>query len=222
MSIADSILPLAKWSAAIPVIVEGRRFLVARPTVRQAIELHAAAPGALDGDRCDAEMVFDLLEDWLPDELFDAVAGLQLEEALTLVRTLLDDGTTGNEQQDDDSGDDDNDDAGVKDVTLLFGDYCQVYGGDPWTVYTTTPWAFFIGFLRRINAAAARDLLRWSEIEILPHSGKAAAKTLRSLQRRAQGIVDKRPPAFAPSEVIQRDRAALRKLFGAPPEESIN
>lgn len=205
---------MAELLQPVEIRLGDQEFEVEPPTVRQAVEIRATLLSATQGSEADTATLLDLLDSWLPADLAAALRRMEAARALQLVSHLLDtqirrfirDSATKPE------ADEDGQDGGF-DIRLALSDYCQVMGGDPWRVYNETPWPFFVVMTLARETAAARHLLRLSEIEILPHTGQAARAALASLRRRATGQLAHEEPYCAPREVIERDRAELRKMM---------
>lgn len=216
----DVFAPLARSSAPVVTQLDSRRFIVDLPTIRDAVELSAAAPGLLVGDADDAAIVDVVLARWLEPDLHEILSDMEVEDLVLFIGTMLRAGTDVSnvaKHREDDGGESN----AQPDPYMLLADYCDVYGGAVAEVYLTTPWPLFIQLLARMDAANARSLLRRVELEILPHSGKAAKGTLSSLTRRARSTAAAaEAELYAPPEIIQRDRARLREMLGGGPVES--
>lgn len=214
-------LPQVVW-------IEGARHLVEPATVRQALEVRVSIEALVDADDDElAHLRGDLIEvltGWLPPPVVTALSRRTLPDLARIVLAILEEPTPpppswllkelGGEKDGDAEGD-----KGSRPppaLEVLLADYVQVYGGSVWEVYTQVPWGFFLSFLYHRRTAIARELLRWSEIEILPHTGKGAKDMVADLERRAnqrEGGEDD-DALYAPPERIEKDRAELRKRFG--------
>lgn len=210
-------------AAGLPRLVtlpDGRTHRVRPPTVRDALEVLTALPGAVAGDEGDQELLLEALTRWLPDEVLSWLLVLEASAHESVLRGLLFQGADlerlrrrAKRRQ----GEDGEDGPAQIDWRLALADYCQVYhAGNPWVVYQVTPWPFFLAFLEVSGAASARELIRWVELEVLPHMGKGIHGALNRLQARAR---DAQPGdghgSYASPEVIARDREELRRRFGA-------
>lgn len=217
---ADVFRSIAAAGAPLVVEVEGITQVVRLPTVREAILLQTAAPGMLERDANDARLYRGVLTAWLPSNVVTFLDTLSVLDVSQIVASLLE--VHDLPVVEDDSKKKDTGHSTCPDPFLLVSDVAQVYGGSAWHVFNEMPWPFFLHLLARSNSAAARQLLRWAEVEILPHSGKAAARTLKSLEKRARGPAAKHESdhLYAPPELIQQDRARLREFLGAPPVET--
>lgn len=210
-------------AAGLPRLVtlpSGQTYRVRPPTVRDAIEILESLPGVVAGDAGDVQVLEDALTRWLPNEV---LAWLLVLEAVALDRTLkgllfqgvdltrMQSRARAAKNPDDQKGE------RPTDWRLALSDYCQIYhAGNPWVVYQVTPWPFFLSLLEVSGAASARELIRWVELEVLPHLGKAATGALHRLKERAEdrGRDGDGYGTHAPPEVISRDREALRAQFG--------
>ncbi len=225
MTVPPRLLALA--SASLPVRTStGDLLHVPPPTIRERLETETALLWATKGDEEDLWLLFDHLSAWVPRDvwadllLFDA-GGMFSEIARLLehhVRHMLDvlDTEPPKREPADQA-------PAAIDLRIALSDYCHVFGGDPWRVYNETPWPFFVALSLVRETASARQLLRMAEVEILPHTGKEAQESIQRLRERA-GVgrrgADDGHGLHAPAEVIERDRAKLRELFGAPRPEA--
>ena len=211
-------------ASGLPRLVElpgGRTIEVRPPFVREAVEILEALEGAVRGEEGDVELVDDVLGEWLPLEVLQYLATLKLAARDRILRGLLFGGVdleaAKRRRKKKTEGEDAEQEKRPTSWRVMLSDYCQVWGGEPWTVYTTVPFPFFVAMLAEADRAAARDILRWAELEILPHTGKAAEKILGRLKRRAE---PERPEdevgSYAPPEVIARERAKLKARMGGP------
>lgn len=194
--------------------------LVPPPTVRQWVEIRAAALEAAQGEESDLWALVDLLDAWLPPEVIADLLQMEAPAFFRRVVQLLDAHARRALEALTPPGQGKNTTESQREspfeVRLAVWDYCQAAGGaDPWGVYARTPWPFFLAMTLVRDAATARDLLRWAEVEILPHVGKNARAALQSLRARASLHQDRETgPAYAAPEVIERDRAILTARFG--------
>lgn len=211
-------------AAGLPRLVtlpDGRTHRVRPPTIRDAIEVLEAMPGVVAGDAGDAQVLEDALVRWLPDEVLAWILVLDPREVDRALRTLLFQGAD-LEMMQRRARRVRTDEPAVRerrvDWRLALADYCQIFqAGNPWVVYRVTPWPFFLSMLEVSGAASARELIRWVELEVLPHMGKKARGALDRLRERAEdrhGDLGDGHGAFAPPDVIARDRAELRARFG--------
>lgn len=183
------------------------------PTVRQWVEIRTAVVEAATGEEADMLALMDLLEEWLPPEV---VADLLLMEPVAMLRTVVQllDAHARRVVPPGDSGDAAPGTGKEWDIRAALWDWCAIAGGaDPWQVYNSTPWPFFLALSAVRDAAAARNALRAVEVELVPHVGKHARKVIDDLRRRA-GITAEPVADCAPPEVIERDREILVRMFG--------
>lgn len=196
------------------------------PTIRQRVEIELAIRHCMVGDEEDLLILFGHLEAWLPEDVVLDLFFLDAGPLLARVSELLDAHVRAammeiEEKQKDPSTDGKEGKKEGADIRLALWDYAQVLGGaDPWHIYNETPWPFFVVMSVLRETASARQLLRMAEVEILPHTGKAAQKGIESLRERAgiqkPGTASDGHGLHAPPEVIEADRRRLRELFGAP------
>jgi hypothetical protein len=201
----------------------GEIYEVRPPTVREAIEISAICAAVAAGTD-HVRTLATRARTWLPPALVDALLTLEVAEFARITSDLV---RLHAEKAVARTKDAKTETAGAakrrgrdSDFRLVLSDYCQVYGGDPWTVYDTTPWPFFLALIAVQSHATARDLLRLAEVEILPHTGKKAKEGVESLQRRAEGPL---PPAqaedpnaepeTAPLDVVLAGRERLRRAI---------
>ena len=203
---------LAASSLPRVVVVEDRTYRVRPPTVREALELLAALPGAAKGDEEDAAVVQDVLEGWLSPELLELLPELRTKARWDLLRHLVYQGADlkalaarakrgkrkGARQG-----------PLSSDWRMALAEYCQVYGGDPWEVYDRTPFPFFLELLGVIDSAAAQAALRNLRWAAIPHMGKGARDQVTELTDTALGmhLVGVDPGA---SEDTRSDMARLK------------
>lgn len=231
MAVADPTgrrLAEALTSADVPF--SGEIYEVRPPTVREAIEISATAAAVGAGEDHVRSLVIRC-ETWLPPALLSHLVELDVAVFIRVIRDLLrlhaDKAVPAAKRND---GSDGSGGTTAKranrdtDFRLLLADYCQIYGGDPWQVYDNTPWPFFLAMVAVQSHASARELLRLSEIEILPHTGKKAKEGVESLHRRAEGPgvaanpnaepeTEPTEPETAPMEVVLASRARLRRAI---------
>lgn len=213
--------------AGLPRLVElpeGQTVQVRPPVVRDAIELLEALTGALHGDDADAELVDEVAQRWLPAEVIRYLGELPTRQKLDILKGLVFQGANldamrrraaSQHARARARGDDPPDHM---DWRLALSDYCQIFhAGDPWGVYCSTPFPFFLSMLEVAGAASARDLIRWLEMEVIPHMAKGSQKAIERLQHRAtpRPIPEDPYGLTAPPEVIARDREALKREMGA-------
>jgi len=99
--------------------------------------------------------------------------------------------------------------------------YCDAFGADPWTVYDTVPFPFFMRLLPEARRTIGRRSWRAAEVVIIPHTSKEErAKIMRKIQREAGLQLEGDLPAGDATEAeIAESRAELDRLFGvAKPE----
>lgn len=201
-------------------------FLVRPPTLREALEIFAVRPGVEDFDETDIEVFRETLEGWLPEglrsELHELPLGAQLQVVLRILHEGVDMDALRSEGERK-NGADDGKESGEPDWALLVGDYCDVWGGEPWEIYNTVPWPFFATMLARKDAGEARASLRRLDENTLPQaSGKSRKEILARLKRTAKGPRDQPkaevdPTTYEPSPDIIREREELRAMMGKKP-----
>jgi len=209
----------------IVVLPDGRKFAVQPPTIRDAIEILEGLPGASGGDDSDGAVVEDALQRWLPIDVLAWLTLLSAKKRAIVLQGLLFQGVDLEgmrervKRREERAKKDERKPASPRlDWRLALSDYCQVYhAGNPWVVYKTTPFPFFMSFLDVSGAASARELLRWVEVEVVPHLGKHAQSFVDGMRKRAEDAQDGPRPACASKEEIERDRAALKAELGARP-----
>lgn len=210
---------LAEALTSVDIHVSGEIYEVRPPTVREAIEISAISASVSAG-KDHVRTLAARASTWLPPAMLSAL--LELDSAV-FVRVVADLITRHARKVVSTPKSDPDAEARAQkkkapetDFRLVIADYCQVYGGDPWTVYDTTPWPFLLSLIAVQSHATARDLLRLAEVEILPHSGKAAKAGIESLTRRAEGPGPDptAPPETAPMDVVLAGRARIRAALG--------
>lgn len=218
MAVADPTgrgLAEALTSADLPL--SGEIYEVRPPTIREAIEISATAAAVGAGEDHVRSLALRC-ETWLPPALLSHLLELDEVAFVRVIRDLLrvhaEKAVPKQEAKEEEAAPAPKREARDTDFRLLLADYCQVYGGDPWTVYDTTPWPFFLAMVAVQSHASARELLRLAEVEILPHTGKKAKEGVESLSRRAEGpavpVDQDAEPETAPMEVVLAGRARLR------------
>lgn len=218
---------LAALSVPTPVLGRsGSVHLVPPPTIRQAVEIRAAMRGADRGDPDDTVLLRCLLLGWLGNEVAAVLADLAPERLGELVESILDAGVQSATEQPGAVPPAGPAPAGPPpSLCTVLGDYCQIYGGEPWAVYDRTPWAWWLEMVQRMESAAARDLVRWARVEMIGAGGKAASRALADLSALARGAprpgtpqadpgpVD--PATYTPPPEVLAGRARLREIMGA-------
>lgn len=202
------------------VYVDGERYRVPSPTIRQVLEVRASLDALVSGDDDEAQDLIEILDDWLPGPFVRALEDRPIAELDQILAQLLMAAVPAPPawllEEIEDADEDETRPPARPDFETMLADYVQIYGGEVWEVYNRVPWAFFLAFMYRRRTAIARQLLRWSEVFVLPHTGKGAGGMVADLERRA----NQRPrrsadaPLYAPPEQIKKDRAELRKMFG--------
>lgn len=207
-------------AAGLPRVVEGpdgQTFRVRPPSVRDALELIEALQGAVLGDADDELLVQEVMERWLPPDVYSLMGEIGEGARAEILKALIYQGVDLSALRDrSKAGDKAERPDAAPNWTLLLSDYCQLWSAEPWRVYSDTPFPVFLTMLASADAASARELLRWAEIEVIPHLGKGASAALSSLRRRAlaAGKETDSYGACAPDDVIKRDRAELREMMG--------
>ena len=185
----------------------GKRVSVRPPVVREAVILLGALAAG------DAAVRDEVLDSWLPDEVRGLLELLGPVEYAQTLRPLIYDG----------SGIDPNvlDDkagrrrAGPFDWRDAIAHYCMVYRESVWRVWAQTPFPFFLAMLAAADRASARELLRWANIEMLPHTGKDGyARILHDLEAAAKGEMRERDQRDVSPDVIEADQQRLREALG--------
>lgn len=213
-------LGLAPLAARLLKEPAGRRLLVPAPPVRTALELYAAAEGALDGDAADRRIVEDLLADWLPGPLFRHLASLPIEEQITTAIDLADEGVLSNADraaaaakalQDAADGAAQQEDpfsrASKIEWDILLALYAGAYGGSAWEVYTQTPWTVFLHLVSRIDQVTALRHMLDLDLVLLPHLGEEADAALSKMKERGG-----EPFGPKPTQSLREQRAAVEEL----------
>ena len=192
-------------------------FEVAAPTVQQAVEVLEILEAVAAGD---VEDFYYLrrrrLPLWCPPDFLKAFDLISKLDQARLLRHLLYWGAMLPEP--DESSDSDRapeDEVEPDDYADLLCTYCAVFGSDPWTVWTTMPFPFFLTVMGRVDRHMARLNLRNAEVALLPHAGKRGNAMLKSIKARAGFRARKLTEAD-----YEKDRDALerfaRRMAGAP------
>lgn len=184
---------------------DGERWEVRPPVVREAIEVLAALEKMRGGeDKWSHYLMLTILPRWFPSEfltVFDRLSdGKQVECLSHLLYTGVVRKKSKRKSRGQPPGWDD-----------LLGTYALAYNADPWQVYNEVPFPFFLNMVQRADRQLARHTLARLELMDLPHMAKGRRAVLKRIQYRA-GYYD--PTQGAPRKEIERDRAALRSMFG--------
>ena len=160
--------------------VEGERLLIEPPSVRDALEILASYEGYLEG-QASAEGVFnDVLCRWLPERLTDLFVREDVVKRVVVDHVLkfVLEGVPEPEKAKTKAG------RTMKSPFLsMVGSYCRTYGTDPYTVYCTTPWPFFLLFASEVRRQAAITQITQMKAFSTTHMKKDAhAKMMREIE----------------------------------------
>lgn len=130
----------------LPRLIElgGRSYRLAPPTLRQAVELLNVI--ATRSDRADDELLLQLITalEWKPQPLsLRAVFFANTAKVCNAIQSAI---WQGYSLPDSYEKEEKEEKEGSKryDWNRALTSYCMTYGGDPWTVWNTTPFSFFI------------------------------------------------------------------------------
>ncbi len=163
-------------------VVDERRVLIDPPTVRDALEVLVTYEGYSKGDDADTEVFRDAVRRWLPASIADSLVADDADRGrtATLVLGLVLEGVEPAKATPSKKGA-----REIKSPTLhTLGFYCRIYSADPWTVYTTTPWPFYLLFLqesRRQQASKSLSDMRSSMVSGMSSNG--IRKMTRDLEK---------------------------------------
>ena len=196
------------------VEIEGEQYRIRAPTLFEGVQVLSSLESVMAGNPEDLDMLREsVLLPWLGPDFMDATEILTISGFIKLLRHLLFVGAPAPKEEDDEKRETQEGDPWADALAL----YCQVYGGEPWAIFNTVPFAFFLQMMSRADRSSARASLRAVEVALLPQSGKDGTRMLRSMQDRA-GWGKAREKAS--KKDLEKDRAALRRLFasGGQPE----
>ena len=158
----------------------------APPTVRQAVEALGALAALTGDDEDEAEHFFGQVGSWLPGPVMEwyRQAGF-LEQARFLHHALFAGADMGERKDKGEEGGEEKAPASDTDWIDLLAAYVGVYGGEPWRVFDTVPFPFFLTLVVRVDRQLARQHLYQAEMVLLPHLGKEGDKVLGRIRTRA-------------------------------------
>jgi hypothetical protein len=143
-----------------------RRFLIEPPSIRDAVELMFSRPGYLLGDLGHTRVFHDALVRFMPPSLATELTRGEVDRRKVwdcLVPIL----TWGIPEKPKPKPKKPGSYTFEHIWHLLLGRYCATFGGEPWIIYTTTPWSFFLLMLdeaRRIEGEKTFQIMEATNI----------------------------------------------------------
>lgn len=165
---------------------EGKRYVVRSPTVREALAIIASAPGALEGEAIQRDVLFHTLRGWLPSKLYSTVSArdFPLGRVVAFVFQVVKQGVPEFDRHQEANN---RDPAEVPWEDVL-AEYMSTYGVTL-AQALEEPWNGFLMLSVKTDQVQARQQLRALHVNSLPYikSDSDRKHELRSLQRRARG-----------------------------------
>lgn len=161
--------------------IDGTRVLIEPPTVRDALEVLVTYESYLEGKSVGEGAFLDALRRWLPLELFRVFAheDADRQKVVDHVLQLVLEGIPEPDKKGGKKGG-----HSIKwPFVNMIGSYCATYGVDPYTMYCTVPWPFFLLFATettRQNALGQLSHIRANSVQHMTEQG--VKKFLRGLE----------------------------------------
>jgi len=171
--------------------IDGQRVLIKPPTVRDALEVLATHEGYRKEADADTDVFKDAVRRWLPAIVADNFLAPDVDRAkvVALVLGLILEGVEPAEPSPDDK-------EGVGKRTMrrpfhhMLGSYCRVFRLDPYQVYTTTPWPFFLSFLKESHRQSAVEELAQMRTSLTANMKSDAIKRMGKQLEKQLGFVE--------------------------------
>jgi hypothetical protein len=156
--------------------IDGQRVLIPPPSVRDALEVLATHEGYRAGDDADTGVFQDALRRWLPAEAASAVLAGERTTTVTLVLGLILEGVDASRAAPERK----NGRKMKRPFVHMLGSYCRLFRLDPYQVYTSTPWPFFLTFLQESHRQTAVEGLSNMRTALAPNMKSEAIKKMGS------------------------------------------
>lgn len=208
----DFFMNVARLIAPTPAVIAKQTYVIPVLTIRQACLLQSVMPGVAQGDADDLVLFDVVLLEWLPEAVVDALADYDIDTTLSFVADCMTMPSGADVSTPTSAAAERTGHAAHTPFLMILSDVAQVNHCDLNVMINTMSWPLFVVLAQQLNAAAARELMRWAEVELLPHMGKGAKRTLNDMRRRATGqvaVADNEPSA----EEIEANRARLRAAY---------
>lgn len=176
------------------VYLDGKRYVVRSPTVREALTLLAASEGALAGESTQVKVFFDVLRGWLPIGLFTLfnASDYPVRRVVAFVFQAINEGVPEFAIDKSSASDQQEETSDPKELHWenIVAEYMATYGVSLKQALDE-PWNGFLLLSRKADMIHARDMLRSMTARGVPYikSDRDREKTIDDLVKRAGGEV---------------------------------